>query len=126
MAVFSNVFLGMQIPLSSYLQVFFSVFSDVFMSLALMYESSESNLMQRKPRNAKTDHLADWRFFVQLYLFIGLMMWPCAMGMWFYYFKEAADMNFGDLMFAFNNWGDGYKGYTIEQLNQFVSVGQCC
>jgi sodium/potassium-transporting ATPase subunit alpha len=38
-AVFTNVFLGMQIPLSVYLQVWFCITNDVIMSVSLMYES---------------------------------------------------------------------------------------
>ena len=41
-AVFCNVFLGMQLALSSYLQVCFSITNDVVMSISLMYEKSES------------------------------------------------------------------------------------
>jgi len=40
-AVFTNVFLGMRIPLSSYLQVCFSITNDVVMSVALMFEQPE-------------------------------------------------------------------------------------
>ena len=42
MAVFANVFLGMQLSLSTYLQVCFSITNDVVMSIALMYEQPES------------------------------------------------------------------------------------
>jgi sodium/potassium-transporting ATPase subunit alpha len=42
MAVFSNIFLGMQLPLSAYLQVCFSITNDVIMSVSLMYEKAES------------------------------------------------------------------------------------
>ena len=42
MAVFCNVFLGMQLGLSSYLQVCFSILNDVIMSISLMYEKPES------------------------------------------------------------------------------------
>ena len=42
MAVFCNVFLGMQLSLSSYLQVCFSILNDVIMSISLMYEKPES------------------------------------------------------------------------------------
>ena len=42
MAVFANVFLGMQPPLSSYLQICFSIANDVVMSVSLMYELSEA------------------------------------------------------------------------------------
>ena len=40
--VFANVFLGMQLALSSYLQVCFSITNDVVMSIPLMYEQPES------------------------------------------------------------------------------------
>lgn len=42
MAVFANVFLGMQLPLSSYLQVCFSITNDVVMSICLMFERPEA------------------------------------------------------------------------------------
>ncbi|KIJ37215.1 hypothetical protein M422DRAFT_232002 [Sphaerobolus stellatus SS14] len=122
--VFANVFLGMQLALSSYLQVCFSITNDVIMSISLMYEQPESDLMARKPRNARTERLTDWRFFVQIYLFIGLMMWPCAMSMWFLYMSQQG-LRFHDVILVYNKWEDGFKGFTIEQLTQFVAVGQC-
>ena len=42
MTVFCNVFLGMQLALSSYLQVCFSITHDVVMSISLMYEKPEA------------------------------------------------------------------------------------
>ncbi|KAI0687707.1 calcium ATPase transmembrane domain M-containing protein [Cytidiella melzeri] len=125
MPVFANVFLGMQIALSSYLQVCFCITNDVVMSIALMYEKPEADLMLRKPRNARTDRLTDWRFFVQVYLFIGLMMWPAAMSMWFLYLSQHG-FGFYDVILVYNKWADGWKGYTIDELTHFVSVGQCC
>ncbi|RPD55624.1 calcium ATPase transmembrane domain M-containing protein [Lentinus tigrinus ALCF2SS1-7] len=122
--VFCNVFLGMQLALSSYLQVCFSITNDVVMSISLMYEKPESDLMLRKPRNARTDRLTDWRFFFQIYLFIGLMMWPCAMSMWFLY-MDRQGLSFYDVILVYDKWTDGYKGYSIDQLTHFVSVGQC-
>ncbi|EPT05834.1 calcium ATPase transmembrane domain M-containing protein [Fomitopsis schrenkii] len=123
-AVFTNVFFGMQLPLSSYLQVCFDVLNDVVMSITLMYEKPEADLMQRKPRNARTDRLANWRFFIQVYLFIGLMMWPCCMSMWFLYMHQQG-LGFYDVLLVYNKWTDGYKGFSIDQLTHFVSVGQC-
>jgi sodium/potassium-transporting ATPase subunit alpha len=122
--VFANVFLGMQLALSSYLQVCFSITNDVVMSISLMYEQPESDLMARKPRNARTERLTDWRFFVQIYLFMGLMMWPCAMSMWFLYMSEQG-LRFYDVILVYNRWEDGFKGFTIAQLTHFVAVGQC-
>lgn len=99
--------------------------------------------MQRKPRNAHTDRLADWRFFIQVYLvrdplkprktisltscaaqFVGLMMWPCCMGMWFLYMHQQG-FGFYDVLLVYNKWTDGYKGFSTDQLTRFVSVGQC-
>ena len=89
--VFANVFLGMQLALSAYLQVVFSITNDVVMSISLMYEQPESgkslissviqilmlhsilsrkDLRARKPCNVRTDRLTDWRFFIQIYLVI--------------------------------------------------------
>ncbi|KAI0938319.1 hypothetical protein AcW1_001924 [Taiwanofungus camphoratus] len=124
MTVFANVFLGMQIALSSYLQVCFSITNDVVMSISLMYEKSEADLMLRKPRNARTDRLTDWWFFVQIYLFIGLMMWPGAMAIWFLY-MDRQGLRFYDIILVYDKRTNGFMGFSIDQLTHFVSVGQC-
>lgn len=102
--------------------------------------------MNRRPRNARTERLTDWRFFIQIYLvslvechrrnrrptypvyrnakFIGLMMWPSAMSMWFLYMSEQG-LRFHDVILVYDKWADGYKGFSIGQLNHFVAVGQC-
>ena len=80
--------LVMQLALSSYLQVCFSIANHVVMSISLMYEQPESgkslisyaiqililhlipfrkDLMARKPRNVRNDRLTDWCFF-RIYL----------------------------------------------------------
>jgi len=124
MAVFSNVVLGMQIPLSSYLQVCFSIANDVVMSISLMYEKAEADLMVRKPRNARTDRLTDWRLFFQIYLFIGLMAWPCCMAMWFVYMDQNG-LGFYDVILTYNRWEDGWKGKSADELANLVNTGQC-
>ncbi|KAG2112549.1 uncharacterized protein F5147DRAFT_71235 [Suillus discolor] len=124
MAVLANVLLGMQIPMNSYQQVCYCITNDVIMSISLMYEKPEWDLMQRKPRNARTDRLTDWRLFFHVYLFYGLMLWPCAMAMWFLYMSQQG-LGFYDVMLTFSQWEDGWQGYTIDQLTQFVDVGQC-
>ncbi|KAH8826038.1 calcium ATPase transmembrane domain M-containing protein [Flagelloscypha sp. PMI_526] len=124
MAVFANVFLGMQLSLSSYLQICFSITHDVVMSIPLMFEQSEADLMLRKPRNARTDRLTDWRFFFHIYFFTGLMMWPSAMAMWFLYMSQQG-LRFHDVILVYDQWTDGWKGYSVDQLTAIVSVGQC-
>ena len=87
----ANVFLSMQLTLSSYFQGCFPIMNDVVMSILLMYEQPESggswsirlyrnlklrsplrghlikDLMAYKPRNKHTESLMDWQFF-QIYL----------------------------------------------------------
>jgi sodium/potassium-transporting ATPase subunit alpha len=46
------------------------------------------------------------------------------MSMWFVYMHQQG-LGFHDVILAYNNWTDGYHGYTQDQLNQFVYVGQC-
>ncbi|KAG8215444.1 hypothetical protein J3R82DRAFT_9058 [Butyriboletus roseoflavus] len=124
MAVVTNVIFGMQLPMTTYQQVCFCITNDVVMSISLMYEKAEADLMTRKPRNARTDRLTDWRLFAQVYLFMGLMIWPCCMGMWFLYMQQQ-NLTFYDVLLVYNNWGEGWQGYHADQLTEFVAVGSC-
>jgi sodium/potassium-transporting ATPase subunit alpha len=98
--------------------------------------------MVRKPRNARTERLTNWKFFVQIYLvcnrsvwrnldltyitgqFIGLMVWPCCMSMWFTYMSDQG-FGFYDVILVYDKWADGYKGYSLDELTHFVRAGQC-
>ncbi|KAI9362921.1 calcium ATPase [Zopfochytrium polystomum] len=119
-AVLSNVLMGMQLPLNSYLQVFFCTFNDVIMSISLMFELAEADLMTRPPRNARRDRLTDWRFFAQVYFFIGLMFWLSAMGCWFLFFSGYG-IHFSDLVGAWNSWGyyGGSYNYVLQTSTGF-------
>eukprot|EP00835_Amoeboradix_gromovi_P004818 NODE_403_length_9316_cov_0.901269.p2 type:complete len:224 gc:universal NODE_403_length_9316_cov_0.901269:6396-7067(+) len=106
----------MQIPLTSYQQVIFSIVHDVVMSISLMYEKAESDLMTVKPRNIKKDRLVDYRFFIQLYLFIGVIIWISCFGM-FFLFWSTQGFGFYDLMFAYDSWGSNYSGSAADLAN---------
>jgi sodium/potassium-transporting ATPase subunit alpha len=108
--------------LSTFCQVIFCVVNDTIMSVSLMYEGVDENAMLIPPRNARTDRLTSWRFFVAVYLYYGLMVWLCAFGMVFMYFDEVAGLGITDTVLAYDKWTDGYKGYTMDELMQFQSV----
>ena len=55
---------------------------------------------------------------------MGLMMWPYTMSMWFLYMSEQG-LRFYDVILVYNKWEDGFHGFTIAQLTNFVAVGQC-
>lgn len=111
----------MQQPLSSYYQVAFCIFNDVTMSISLMFEQPESDLMSRKPRNTRTEHLTDLKFFGQIYLFQGLLTWVSCFVIYFFYWKSVG-FGFFDLVLVFDAWQDGYRGYTIDQLNAHAAT----
>ena len=51
-------------------------------------------------------------------------MWPCAMSMWFLYMSEQG-LRFYDVILVYEQWQDGFQGFTINQLTNFVDTGQC-
>lgn len=125
MANFITTYLGAPSTLSTFLMCIFCVLNDVVMSINLMYEKADGDLMRRLPRNAKKDRLTDWRFFVAVYLWYGLFIWLVSMAMMFHYLDETWGLGVKDVLLAFENWQDGYKGLTMDQLNEAVSVGGC-
>jgi len=124
MAVLANVVFGMQLALSSFEQVLFSVANDICLAVALMYEKSESDLMRRPPRRPRVNKLCDWQFFFQIYLVIGPGIWLSAMGMWFLYWHTQG-LGFYDLMLVYDKWQDGWAGQSLDELNANINVGQC-
>ena len=52
------------------------------------------------------------------------MMWPCAMSMWFLFMSQQG-LGFYDVILVYNKWGQGWQGFSADQLAEFVSVGQC-
>ncbi|EPZ34560.1 P-type ATPase, A domain-containing protein [Rozella allomycis CSF55] len=123
MGVISNVFFGMQLPLSTYLMVFFCTFNDVLMSIGLMFCKPESDLMKKPPRNPRLEKLTDWRFFMHIYLFVGVIIWLSCFGMFFMYWSFS-NFGFYDLFLVFEKWTDGYKGLSLETLNAKLAESQ--
>ncbi|KAJ2078644.1 hypothetical protein GGI16_007898, partial [Coemansia sp. S142-1] len=68
-----NMSLGVPLPLSVIFMIIICMLTDVWASISLMYESPESDIMLRAPRNPKKEHLVNLKFFGQAYGFIGLM-----------------------------------------------------
>lgn len=123
--VLMNVFFGIPSPLSSFLMIMICVFTDLFLSLSLIMEKEEFDLMSIPPRNPKKDHLINFRIYGQSYLFVGVMEAFSAHAMFFLYMWQAAGIPFNDLVFAFEKYTDGFHGYSQDELNHFNYVGQC-
>lgn len=122
--VFTNIFLGVPLPLSAFMMVVICVVTDMAPSLALMYEKPESNLLARPPRDTKKDHLVDWRLMLQAYAFTGFMETFFSHSMFFFYLQRYGDLWPSDVLLAFDDWTDGYKGKTQEELDTLWYTGQ--
>ncbi|KAK6529809.1 hypothetical protein TWF281_008968 [Arthrobotrys megalospora] len=123
--VLLNVFFGVPLPLSSFLMIIICVFTDLFLSLSLIMEKQEFDLLGIPPRNHKKDHLINLKIYIQSYLFIGVMEAVIAHSMYFLYMWRHAKIPARSLFFAFEKYSDGFYGYSQEQLNHFNVTGQC-
>lgn len=101
------------------------VFTDLFISLSLIMEKEEFNLLEMPPRRPEKDHLINLRIYGQSYLFVGVMEAFSAHAMFFLYMWKAAGIPFNDLIFAFEGYTAGFHGYSQAQLTHFNNVGQC-
>ncbi|KAG6016054.1 hypothetical protein E4U54_002417 [Claviceps lovelessii] len=122
--VLVNVFFGVPLPLSSFLMIIICVFTDLFLSLSLIMEQEEFDLLSLPPRNHKRDHLINTKIYIQAYLFTGTMETCIAHAMFFLYYWQAAGIPIKDLFFAFEKYSAGFHGYTQDELTYFNSVGQ--
>lgn len=123
--VILNVFFGVPLPLSSFLMIIICCFTDLVCCLTLIFEKEEFDLLSLQPRNPKTDHLVNKAIYGQSYLFIGIMETVTAHSMFFLYMWRYAGIPVKELFFAFEKFEDGFHGYTMDELNLFLSKGQC-
>lgn len=123
--VILNVFFGVPLPLSAFLMIIICVFTDLFLSLSLIMEKEEFDLLSLPPRNHKHDHLINAKIYTQAYLFTGFMETITAHAMFFLYMYRHAKMPVSELFFLFEGYSAGYRGYTQEELINFNNTGQC-
>lgn len=123
--VLLNVFFGVPLPLSSFLMIIICVFTDLFLSLSLIMEKEEFDLMSLPPRNHKRDHLINLKIYIQAYLFTGFMETTIAHAMFFLYYWKKAGIPIREMFFLFEGYSSGFHGYSQDDLNHFNAVGQC-
>lgn len=69
--VLMNVIFGMPQMLLSFLMIIICCITDCAGAIILAYESSERNLLQKKPRSVTKEKLVDWKLFLHSYFTIG-------------------------------------------------------
>ncbi|EUC60331.1 sodium/potassium-transporting ATPase subunit alpha [Rhizoctonia solani AG-3 Rhs1AP] len=117
MPIVLNILIGVPQMLSSLQMIIICVGTDVLPALSLALEKPEQGLLTRRPRNVKTDRLADWKLLLHAYGFIGVLESLCAMSMSFWYL-ERNGVPFSDLALGFGNW----PTLDAEKLNKAQSV----
>lgn len=122
--VLLNVFLGVPLPLSSFLMIIICVFTDLFLSLSLIMEKEEFDLLSLPPRNHKKDHLINLKIYIQAYLFTGFMETTIAHSMYFLYYWKKAGIPVREMFLLFEGYSEGFHGYTQDQLTHFNATGQ--
>jgi sodium/potassium-transporting ATPase subunit alpha len=122
--VLMNVYFGVPLPLSSFLMIIICVFTDLFLSLSLIMEQEEFDLLDLPPRDHRRDHLINLKVYIQSYLFIGIMETVCAHAMYFLYYYTHAGIPFHALIFAFEKYSDGFYGYSEAELTHFNTASQ--
>ncbi|PMB63776.1 Potassium-transporting ATPase alpha chain 1 [Beauveria bassiana] len=122
--VILNVFFGVPLPLSSFLMIIICVFTDLFLSLSLIMEKEEFDLLSLPPRNHKRDHLINLRIYIQAYLFTGFMETTIAHSMFFFYYWKQARIPVREMFFLFEGYSAGFHGFSQEELAHLNAVGQ--
>jgi sodium/potassium-transporting ATPase subunit alpha len=132
--VLANVFLGLPQPLSTFLMIYICVITDVAPCMSLVFEKSESDVMNQPPRSKK-EHLLDGMIYLQAYAFSGVIEALCAFTMFFYYMSHYAHIPMSKLWLAFEKYNltptaittyPNPKGgfYTGKELANFLNTGQ--
>ena len=117
------IFLGVPQNLSSFQMLIISLFTDIAPSLSLIMEKPEKDLLSQPPRS-KYDHIVDWKFLIQAYVFLGIMITLSSQFMFFWYMSWYANFQPMDIIFSFGVWADGFKHLTKDQIAEYFNVGQ--
>lgn len=89
----STFFLGLPVPLSSFLMIVISCMTDVYGGVALTLEEGEDEAMEKPPRDFKKTHLVDWKLIAYGYLFIGNLESVACFFIWFVYMAQRGPTN---------------------------------
>ncbi|KAJ1958605.1 hypothetical protein GGI12_004690, partial [Dipsacomyces acuminosporus] len=120
-----NMVFGVPLPLSVFYMIIICMLTDVWASISLMYESPESDIMYRAPRNPKKEHLVNGKFFVQAYAFVGILESLSAHIIFFIYMYWYGGFTPKQLFFAYDKWTlGGFGGKDQDELNRLLSTGQ--
>jgi sodium/potassium-transporting ATPase subunit alpha len=122
--VLASVFLGMPMPLSTFLMIIICIGSDMIGSLGLIHEQAESDIMNRPPRNSRSDRLVNARTILFAYFFVGIMESTIAFFMYFYTMWMGGVYP-SDTLLAFDKWNnETYIHLSVHDRTELNYLGQ--
>jgi sodium/potassium-transporting ATPase subunit alpha len=98
--VMTSVVFGMPQILSSFLMIIICCFTDCAAAIAIAYEKPEADVLLRKPRDTKKDHLVNWQLIAFAYGFIGTLETTASFAM-SYWYADRQGLPFSALWFGF-------------------------
>jgi sodium/potassium-transporting ATPase subunit alpha len=108
--------------LSSFLMIIICCLTDCAAAVAIAYEKPEADVLLRKPRNIKKDHLVNWQLVLFAYGFIGMLETTSSFAM-SYWYAQRKGLPFSDLWFGFGQVPDGVtEDQYAHTLNAASSV----
>ncbi len=117
------VIFSIPLPLSTVCILLIDLGTDMFPAISLAYEKAESDIMQRKPRNANTDRLVNGRLIFLAYGIIGFIQ--AAAGL-FIYFVVMAEHGWlpSRLLYIRAEWDNPDINGLADSFGQEWSYGQ--
>ncbi|KAF9524928.1 hypothetical protein CPB83DRAFT_897469 [Crepidotus variabilis] len=113
MPIIFNVVFGLPQMLSNIHVIIICVATDVLPALSLCMEPPEHGLLLRKPRDVKTDRLANWRLLLQAYGFLDKSFW----------YLERNGVPFSDIILSFQTLpGPALPALTPEIFSKAQSI----
>lgn len=120
--VITNVLFGLPQILSSFLMIIICCFTDCAAATALAYEKPEADVLLRKPRRPKKDHLVDWKLILQAYGFLGVLETVLSFTMSYWYLQRKG-IPFSSLWFGFGALPASVdQDYYTARLNEASSI----
>ncbi|CAF3908823.1 unnamed protein product, partial [Rotaria sp. Silwood1] len=122
--VFFYLWFGVPLALSAFLATVFCMLNDVFMSLAMITEKPERDIMSRPPLIRSKDHLLNWKLLLHAYMFVGNLECFTEFFCFCYYWIDNG-VPFYSFIFTFENFGsDLTDKYSRDELTIMTYVAQ--
>ncbi|UJR28029.1 hypothetical protein I4U23_009288 [Adineta vaga] len=122
--VFFNTWLGIPLALSAFQATIFCMLNDVFMSLAMVSEKAEKDIMHRPPTIRNKSHLLNLKLLFHAYMIIGNI--ECFSSFFcFFWWYHANGIPLSMIFFKFNHFEEQFSVEKQQQLASINQTGQC-